>query len=213
MTEYHKINSIFKRDMTKPKKPFIVGEYSDPAIEYLKDNQWEWTEKVDGTNILVMAKSGVIYCEGKTDNAQIPNHLYARLREIFSLTDGCGAKLLDAFNNDVCLYGEGFGYKIQGKVGIDYLKDQTDFYLFDIKIGDYWLEREKVIEIGKLLGITVPVVVGYGTIDEAIRLVSGGFMSAFGTAEAEGLVLRPVVQMFDRKGNRIITKIKYRDFN
>ena len=45
MKEYHKIDSIFKRDMTKPNKPFIMGEYCDEAIEYLKDNMWECTER------------------------------------------------------------------------------------------------------------------------------------------------------------------------
>ncbi|KKK85362.1 hypothetical protein LCGC14_2774100, partial [marine sediment metagenome] len=29
---------------------------------------------------------------------------------------------------------------------------------------------------------------------------------------AEGLVMRPVVDLFDRKGNRIIAKVKAKDF-
>ena len=32
------------------------------------------------------------------------------------------------------------------------------------------------------------------------------------TAKAEGLVLRPSVQLFNRKGERIITKVKTKDF-
>lgn len=52
--KYHKINSIFKRDMTKPNRPFVVGEWAQPEFAYLSDNEWEWTEKIDGTNIRIM---------------------------------------------------------------------------------------------------------------------------------------------------------------
>ena len=156
--------------------------------------------------------NGVITLGGKTDNAHIPPNLMAKLHRIFGMIDGCGAKLIETFPKGACLYGEGFGYKIQGKVGIDYLKDDVDFYLFDIKVGDYWLKRETVAEIGSALGLILPNVVAYMTIDEAIDLVATGFKSSFGTADAEGLVLRPKVELLNRKGERIITKIKHRDF-
>ena len=32
-------------------KKLVEGKYRDEAIEYLKDNQWQFTEKIDGTNI------------------------------------------------------------------------------------------------------------------------------------------------------------------
>jgi len=216
MNEYHKINSIFKRDMTKPNNPFIIGEYASPEIEYLKDNKWEWTEKVDGTNIRVMYNGSIVTFGGKTDNAQIPTHLFAKLQSTFLNPDKL-VKLTELFVKDelptqVCLYGEGFGYKIQGKVGIDYLQSDVDFYLFDIKIGQWWLKREDVMSIAEQLGLRRPVIVGYGTIDEAIAVVKGGFKSAIGTADAEGLVLRPTVEFMSRAGERIITKVKCRDF-
>ena len=69
-----------------------------------------------------------------------------------------------------------------------------------------------VLDIANKLGLVPPVVVGYGTIDEAINFVKNGFISHFGDAPAEGLVLRPMVDLFDRKGQRIITKIKTVDF-
>jgi ATP-dependent RNA circularization protein (DNA/RNA ligase family) len=208
MNEYHKINSIFMRDMDKPGSPFIAGKYAAAEIEYLKNNQWEWTEKVDGTNIRIMYVGGAVSFGGKTDRAEIPAHLLKRLTEIFN-----NDNMKQAFGEtDVCLYGEGFGYKIQGKVGIDYLKDKVDFYLFDIKIGNWWLKREDVAGIAEKLGLLAPVVVGYGTIDEAIEVVKRGFKSAFGTADAEGLVLRPTVELLSRGGERIITKVKARDF-
>lgn len=48
---YQKINTLYKRDMTKPKKPIILGEYSESEFEVLKDLKWEATEKIDGTNM------------------------------------------------------------------------------------------------------------------------------------------------------------------
>jgi ATP-dependent RNA circularization protein (DNA/RNA ligase family) len=208
MNEYHKIDSIFKRDMSKPNAPFITGEYSTQEIGYLKDNQWEFTEKVDGTNIRVLYQSGTVVFKGKSDKAEIPPHLLAKLGSLLPCE-----KMTEVFGEtDVCLYGEGFGYKIQGKVGIDYLKDDVGFYLFDVKIGQWWLKREDVENIAAKLEILAPVCVGYGNIDDAIWLVKQGFKSRFGTAEAEGIVLRPTVELLNRGGERIITKVKTRDF-
>ena len=116
MEEYHKINSIYKRDMTKKNAPFIIGEYSEPEFDYLKDNRWEFSEKIDGTNIRIMLNGEDVVFGGRTDNAQIPAHLYARLSELF-LTMEKKKLLHECLENwkGICLYGEGFGYKIQGK--------------------------------------------------------------------------------------------------
>lgn len=53
------------------------------------------------------------------------------------------------------------------------------------------------------------------TIDEAEEIVKKGFTSRTSddpTLIAEGLVLRPLVQLFNRRGERIMVKIKYRDY-
>lgn len=214
MTEYSHIDSIFKRDMSKPTKPFIVGDYADPVFEYLKDNKWEFTEKIDGTNIRIMLHENSITFGGKTDNAQIPSHLVTRLQELFLPIER--KQLLqsvfgEAWEN-ICLYGEGFGWKIQGKVGVDYLTDKVDFYLFDVKIGNFWLRRDDVYGIGQKLGLLTAHVVGYGTLNEAIEIVKSKPKSFYGQAQSEGLVLRPCADIQNRNGSRIITKVKVRDF-
>ena len=48
MEEYHKIKNIFERDNNT--KKIIEGKYTDETLEFLKDNTWEFTEKVEGTN-------------------------------------------------------------------------------------------------------------------------------------------------------------------
>jgi len=85
MDKYPKIQTVFKRDMSN-KGRIIEGEYSLPELEYLKNNEWVFTEKVDGTNIRVKWERGIgrIF-GGRTDNAQIPAILITRLEELFSL--------------------------------------------------------------------------------------------------------------------------------
>jgi ATP-dependent RNA circularization protein (DNA/RNA ligase family) len=218
MNEYHKIQTIFKRDMSNRGK-IIIGEYSLPEFEYLKDNDWVFTEKVDGTNIRVMWDGANVTFGGKTDNAQMPVFLLYKLQELF---EGTAKKQLfkEKFNSpqsepgseQVCLYGEGYGAKIQ-KGGANYIKDGVDFVLFDVKIGDWWLQRKDVEDIANHFGIRVVPILGTGTIDEAIAQVRMGFPSQWGDFTAEGLVLRPATELKTRRGDRIITKIKHIDFS
>ena len=209
MVTYHKINTIFKRDVEKPKTPIIIGDWSEPEFEFLANNVWVFTEKVDGTNIRVMWDGYKITFNGKTDNAQMPAPLVQRLNDMFLPQTEKFREIFGA-DGDVCLYGEGYGAKIQ-KVGGLYRPDQ-DFVLFDIKIGNWWLRREDVEDIGSKLGLDVVLIVGEGTIWEAIRLVKAGMKSTWGDFESEGLVLRPKVELFARNGKRLITKIKTVDF-
>lgn len=193
--------------MALKNKPFIVGDWAEPEFDYLQNNQWEWTEKMDGTNIRIMFDGNEIVFGGKSDNAQIPAKLVKVLQDKF-------LPQLELFKTQfpdgVCLYGEGYGASIQS--GGTYIPDGVDFILFDVLIGKFWLDRENVNGIADLLGIGKVTVVGRGTINQAIEFVRAGFKSVIGTATAEGLVIRPTTNLFNRKGERIITKIKHRDF-
>ena len=51
--EYDKIQTVFKRDMEN-RGAIIEGTFALPEFEYLQNNVWEFTEKVDGTNVRVM---------------------------------------------------------------------------------------------------------------------------------------------------------------
>ena len=165
MDRYHKIQTIFKRDPATNHKTLLMGEYSWPEFEYLKDNEWVYTEKVDGTSIRVVyevEESGDSHLRfgGKTDNAQIPVPLYDALQDMFGPLAKAGI-LSEVFENtSVCLYGEGYGAKIQ-KGGGNYRPDQS-FVLFDIKIGDWWLGRDAIDEIAPKLGLSVVPVIGTG---------------------------------------------------
>ena len=206
MVKYHKIQSMYKR---KENGNIIRGEYAIPEFDYLKNNICEWVEKVDGTNIRIILDQKTLYIRGKSDRAEIPIFLMAALRNTFT------EKLLletfdEALDVPVCLYGEGYGQKIQK--GSKYRND-NGFVLFDVKIGNTWMDRQTKESIAKDLKIDIVPVVGKGTLIEAADFVRNGFTSAWGDFIAEGLVMRPVVDLLNRKSNRIITKIKYKDFN
>jgi hypothetical protein len=49
-------------------------------------------------------------------------------------------------------------------------------------------------------------------LDELVALVRKPFASKLGTAIAEGIVARPIETLFDRRMERIIIKLKTKDF-
>lgn len=206
MKEYHKIQTVFKRDMENGGKRLLPGHWTLPEFRYLASNEWTFTEKVDGTNIRVMFDGEKLSYGGKTDNASIPAKLMHNM-----LTGFPGAQQFkEVFDcGDVCLYGEGYGAGIQK--GGTYRQDQS-FVLFDVRVGTWWLERDDVEDIAKKLGIDVVPVVGFGTLHDCIEIVASGFKSRWGDFFAEGIVARPSTELFTRSGLRIITKIKHRDF-
>jgi hypothetical protein len=216
MKEYHKIQTIFKRDMTQKKAPLILGEYSLPEFEYLKDNLWVFTEKVDGTCIRVMWDGEKVTFGGKTDNAQMPVFLLYKLQELFEgdekryhFVKQFGVSADDPVQ--VCLYGEGYGARIQ-KGGGNYIPDGVSFVLFDVKIGEWWLQRADIEEIAHTFDLKIVPVIGEGTLSDAVEFAKKGFPSQWGDFLAEGIVLRPKTELRTRAGHRIITKIKHRDF-
>lgn len=209
MKKYHKIKTLWKRESEKPCN-MIVGEFALPEFELLKDLQWIATEKIDGTNVRIMWDGDKVKFGGKTDDAQMQITLIDKLNELFGgeVNEQLFEQTFD--DGDVCLYGEGFGSRIQ-KGGGNY--GDVDFVLFDVKIGNFWLERENIEDIANKLGIKVVPVLFEGTLNEISDFVSKGFKSNWGDFDAEGVIATTKVGLRDRKCNRIITKLKCKDFN
>ena len=208
MQEYHKIETIFERDMNGSKK-LIEGVYRNEAVEFLKDNEWEFTEKVDGTNIRVHWDGHKVSFAGRTDKADIPKHLMEKLKELFDGEENAQIFEQKFAESEVILFGEGYGPKIQNG-GL--YRDDVSFILFDVKIGNFYLRRKDVEDIARAFNIDVVPIIMNGTIQEAVDFVKTKPKSTIGKANMEGLVGRPKVEMYDRMGRRMIVKVKVKDF-
>lgn len=209
MKEYHKIEGLFKRD--EDTKRLLEGQYRNEAVELLKDCEWQFTEKFDGTNVRVVWDGHKVSFHGRTDRAILPVPLAEVLIDLFA--GEVNEQIFEEHFGDteVILYGEGYGAKIQ-KGGGNYRSDNS-FVLFDVQVGDLFLTRENVENVARYFGIDVVPIVLTGTIGAAIDFVKQRPKSTVGTADMEGVVGRPKVELRDRRGNRIIVKIKVRDMD
>jgi hypothetical protein len=203
MHEYHKISNLFTRD--RETGDIIEGSWTKDEFSHLQNLTWLWTEKFDGTNIrVIFDNDGVAEYRGKTDRAQIPPLLLSHLHDKFDEIEEFAG---------LTLYGEGIGYKIQ-KGGLYVNGEQRcEFVLFDVRAGDFWLKREDVEGIASAFSIPIVPIVSYGTLCQAMDFVRAGFKSERNNVlEAEGLICVPQVQLFNRMGERVIVKVKRRDF-
>ena len=197
------------------KNKFNRNKFFSPEVGFLFEMQWLWTEKIDGTNIRVHWDGNRVTYGGKSDNAQIPAKLLPALNDMFPeelFEQIWGA---DSFT----LYGEGYGAGIQS--GGIYRPDQS-FILFDIlshsEQGDIWLHDINVISVADKFGIESVPHVGYFTPKDVVNYVQEGLLLPGHTPKClpdrvEGYVGRAPLGLLNRKGERIIMKVKYGDFD
>lgn len=205
LKEYHKIKAPFLRDVENKK---LTNTFIDYSIAYLSDNEWKWTEKVDGTNIRIHWDGHKLSLYGRTDKSQIPSDFIDYYFETF-INSGLDSIIEQRFeDNEVTLIGEGYGGKIQGKKEYG----DTKFVLFDVCFNGTYLDREDMEHIGKEFRLNVVPTVLIGTIDEAIGFVKTHPKSLLGDLEMEGVVGTPLIPLLDKYGKRIITKVKVKDF-
>ena len=183
----------------------------------------------------------VMRINGRNDNSQIPPNLLKHLQETFTL-DGlkslwrCNKNCEEAGNQpgrepyqcpdldpySITLYGEGYGGGIQ-KGGGQYTSKTkggaASFRLFDVFIGETWLDRENIEDIASKLGIkTVPLIGKELDLETIIDMVRNGMQSAVASQEgdsvhvAEGIMAFTSPPLFNSRGKRLMFKLKTRDF-
>ena len=220
--KYPKIPTLYDRDPVTFK--VIPGQLRRPEFGLI--NTWVITEKIHGTNIRVsLSPNGDIELNGRTDRAQIPNQLVGKFLTTF--TEDVMYNVFDRKPDtglfpQVVLFMEGYGEKIQ-KGGGNYRKG-VSFRIFDIWIDGWWLNISLVRQLAESLGVkTVPL--GSSCINWLPNHYNGVFnlmpISKVAKAEAdiypkgfkaEGIVARTEPLLFDRKGDRVMWKLKFRDF-
>lgn len=233
---YPKIDTLFERDPATFN--VIPGRFKNEAYKLI--TEWEWTEKIDGTNIRIEFEpvNGPIrhiyrnvvydketnqpygmYYGGRTDNAQIPKGIIKYLDDHVDTN-----LLLEVFGNKkVTIYGEGYGPQIQCGHGYS---DNQKFIVFDILVNGYWLKMENMKNICESLSLDIVPKYDFGYYDHesmpyyvaplsfAVDVVRKGFKSQLGdkSVNAEGLIGRTRIPLFDGSGKRLICKLKTRDF-
>ena len=236
MSKYPKINSLWKRNMERGenKGKIIEGEYACPEFKNIK--LWRVSEKIHGRNTRVEFHAKIyngkveisnIEFKGRTDNSDIPSTLVKYLMETFTkerLVDMVRIRIDKETDKpvdeefDVILYGEGYGVKIQSGGGR--YRDDISLALFDVKIGEWWLEREDVEDIANKLEIEIVPDLGIMTEDEIVYLVKTGYqlkgfkskISKDKTLDAEGIVARSYPLVLFKNGDPLMFKLKQEDF-
>lgn len=205
--EYHKIDTLFERD----ERTFVVNpsRLKKPVIGTIRE--WEVTEKIDGTNVRVMlSREGEVVFGGRSNNAQLPADLVQYLMRTFPAERLREVFWIDGKPTAAVLYGEGYGAGIQ-KGGV-YRLDKA-FILFDVLVdGKWWLDRAAVFDIAGKLRIDIVPLLGTWTLGEIAENVRAGMPSAIGRCPSEGIVARPIETLYDKRGERLIIKLKTRDF-
>lgn len=209
-TEYHKIWSPFHRHIDGPNRgKMIPGEWSLPEFKLLADMDWTWTEKVNGTNVRIIWDGYKVTIGGRTDTAQMPLILVHALQAQF--TEELLEQQFQA--TPVVLYGEGYGARVVDGSGI--YRPDPGFVMFDALVDGWWLLPDSLQVLGSQMNVDVVPQAFIGGIDDAISLVkSGTLFSRWSTGNfaPEGLVGKPPLGLTRRDGDRLMVKVKGKDF-
>lgn len=196
-----------KRKLTLPRNKNNV--YRDMLLVQLQMTQWQFKRKLDGENLRVFWDGEQALWNGKSNKFQ------------------CGAELTDFMNNTfieeifeekfgrdkkVYLFGEHMGPKSQGnELGLM----KSEFVLYDVNINDFWLSSEDIKEIAKYFNIKTC----YDFMpDENVCNFTGSLYDLINdTADGrfkdwEGIVATPCVECCYQNSDRVIVKIKNKDY-
>jgi hypothetical protein len=227
--EYPKIDTLYDRDG----KRFVdVKRLRLRRPEFGMIKRWSLTEKIHGMNTrITLFDNGEVVYGGKTDEAKMPSELLEYLKKIFT-----SEKMKSTFwlpnrriPKSATMYGEGYGPGIVPGSGI--YRSDVAFRLFDCLIIDednnWWLERYSLEDIARKLGIKCVPLLGVinflpHSVDEIRQIfidhrnrmviVEDGGQVEF-ASEGEGVVAKTYPELlFNRKGERIMWKLKIKDF-
>jgi hypothetical protein len=220
-TEYPKIDTLYDRDGSHH---VIVGKLRRPEFGNIK--MWYVTEKLNGRNTRVSlvnnGADGIVDYGGKTDEADMPPELLEYLKETFTLEKMKAAFWMNPLKipQRVTIYGEGYGHE-SCAAGSKMYRDNISFRLFDCLVDTWWLKRNDLenvamklkIKCVPLLGIINDLPKSLLDLENIIKIshVATEENNNF-CAMAEGIVAFTDPYLFNRKGERVMWKLKVKDF-
>jgi hypothetical protein len=203
--KYPKIETLWNRGDDFKVMP---GDFRMPEFVLVKS--WLITEKIDGRNHRVILNvDGTVEHRGRTDRAQFADFELEAAQRI--IDDDLVRAAFDRGSQAV-LYGELYGPKIQ-KGGV--YGDEIQFRLFDVRVGDWWLNWRDVEDVAQKINVsTVPLIYEDEFLptckDELGDYFTDG--SYVGGDRPEGIVARTDPLLFTRRGERLMWKLKFKDF-
>lgn len=196
-----------KRKLTIPRNR--NNKYRELLLYQLGNTPWQYKRKLDGENLRVYWDGEQALWNGKSNKFQ------------------CGSELTDFMNNTfleeifeekfgrdkaVYLFGEHMGPKSQGnELGLK----KSEFVLYDVQINGTWLQGENVKEVAKYFGVKTcydfmpdeELCNFCGSLYDLINRVADGDFKNW-----EGIVATPCVECRYQNGDRVIVKIKNKDY-
>ena len=205
---FQKIKSPFGR---KSPKDRMVDEsvVSLKWVEAFKGMKFWASEKIDGTSVGIKWDGERISFIGHTDKSQFNPRYLEYLQNRFGTPEFESCVEMIFGDKPVIIYGEG----ISKDYNVHYGFPEGEFIMYDISIDNgKFAERDVVYEVANKLDIKMPFEARM-TLDEAIEYVKARPQSVLNSEyKMEGLVLRPMVELYLNNGERVITKIKVKDF-
>lgn len=225
-TEYPKIDTLYDRD---EKHRVIVGKLKRQEFRIIKN--WSVTEKLNGRNTRISlfndGVDGVVNYGGRTDEADMPSDLLDYLKKTFTLDKMKSVFWIDPLKipGGVTIYGEGYGPGMTPGSGI--YRNNVSFRLFDCLVDTWWLERPNLEDIASkfrikcvpILGIIdfLPVNVSqierlfFDDINKLVAIEENKNID-IRNIRPEGIVAKSEPILFNRKGQRVMWKLKIKDF-
>ena len=203
--KYPKINSLYKRE--RKTKRLIIGDLSMPEFSCIQE--WDLYEKIDGTNIRIIIDNDTVEFRGRTNSDDnIPAHLLEHLKNRYTMD-----KLTPFLGKQAIIFGEGFGYKIQN--GGAYVNGDpvVKFHAFDVLLYNTWMQQDDMRGLLKTIDIECAQYIGSVETTNFETPAFIGLRSMINMdAVMEGVIARPVREMLTAHGDRVMWKLKHKDF-
>ena len=187
----------------------IENLYRESAQNILLFKEVYATEKIHGTSCHISWKDGRV---GLFSGGVNYDH-FLSLFDLKSLSE----KFCALGHEKVMVYGEGYGGKCQGMSKT--YGPNLAFVVFDVQIDHIWLTVPNAHDVASKLGLEF---VHYNRVStdtaalDAERDAPSEQAKRNGISDSamrEGIVIRPLAEFFDNRGNRIIAKHKRPEFS
>ena len=207
---FPKISAPFGRGTPKDRlvDPTIIAK---PWVQMFYETEIKMyaSEKIDGTSVGIVWNGERISFVGHTEKSEFCPRYLEYLNNTFG-TPEFESVIEEIFGDrPVTIYGEG----ISKDYNVHYGFPEGNFIMYDIQNSNgTFYNREAVKEIAKKLDLIYPWE-ELMTLKEAIDFIKTRPSSRLNPDnKMEGLVLRAPLELYTNNGDRVICKVKVRDF-